>query len=273
MKPYYQTELGTLYHGDCLDILPEIGEVDLVITSPPYDDLRTYKGYSFDFESTARVLYSNVSEGGVVVWVVGDATINGSETGTSFQQALFFKEVGFNLHDTMIWDKGNCRYPETNRYYPCFEYMFILSKGKPAIVNLINDRKNFYTGVKVARAKSMRKVGGEVIENSAYRNDLDRRVKDYGVRFNIWKMPPSSSQEDKLALVHPASFPDKLAQDHIISWSNEGSTVLDPFFGSGTTGVACERLGRRWIGIEISKEYCDIAVKRIEAERAQLKLL
>lgn len=273
MKPYYETELGNLYHGDCLEILPQLEEkVDLVLTSPPYDNLRDYKGYLFDFHGIANALYESIIAGGVMVWVVGDATIEGSETATSFRQALYFKEIGFNLHDTMIWDKGSCRYPETNRYYPCFEYMFILSKNKPKSVTLLADRRNIYSGSGVARAKQMRKVNGQIIENSAYRNEPDRKIKDFGVRLNIWKIPVSASQEDKLALEHPASFPDRLAQDHILSWTNPGDLVTDCFSGSGTTAVACERLGRRWIGIEISKEYCDIAVKRIERERSQMRL-
>ena len=101
-------KLNTIFNEDCLNTMRAMpdGVIDLVITSPPYDDLRNYKGYSFDFESIAKELFRVVKEGGVVVWVVGDATVDGSETGTSFRQALFFKEVGFNLHDTMIYMKN-----------------------------------------------------------------------------------------------------------------------------------------------------------------------
>jgi len=257
-------EIDTIIQGDCLKVMKSFPDksVDLVVTSPPYDNLRIYHGYTFDFEGIAQQLYRIVKVGGVVVWVVGDATINGSETGTSFKQALYFKEIGFNLHDTMIWDKKSCRYPETNRYYPVFEYMFVLSKGAPETFNPFQDRKNIYTGSKVARKKQMRKTNGEMLENSAYRNDKDRRIKNYGVRFNVWRIDVSATEGEK---EHPATFALDLARDHILSWSNEGDLVLDPMCGSGTTCVAAKRLRRHWIGIEISEKYCDLARRRVVA--------
>lgn len=257
-----------IYCGDCIDVMKEFDDecTDLVITSPPYDNLRDYKGYLFDFENTAKEIFRIIKEGGVVVWVVGDATKNGSETGTSFRQALFFKEIGFNLHDTMIWNKGSCRYPETNRYYPTFEYMFIFTKGTPKTHNLISDRKNIYAGSKVARGKQVRRKTGEIVENSAFRNDKNRKIKKYGVRFNVWQVAVSASIGDKIALAHPASFPEQLAHDHIYSWSNEGDLILDPFVGSGTTLVACERLKRDSIGIETSPDYCKLSYKRLKTK-------
>jgi site-specific DNA-methyltransferase (adenine-specific) len=250
--------------GDCLEVMKTLPDnsVDLVITSPPYDKLRDYKGFTFNFEGIAEELFRIIKQGGVVVWVVGDQVINGSESGTSFRQALYFKELGFNLHDTMIYKKTGCPFPEINRYYPIFEYMFILSKGKPKTTNLIKDRINKYAGAKVARRNHARQVDGTVKENSAFRNEPNRLLKDIGVRFNIWEIT-SSRNVNVGSGNHPAIFPEALANDHILSWSNEGDLVLDPMMGSGTVGKMAKLNKRNFIGIEISPEYFKIAERRI----------
>ena len=250
--------LNKVICGDCLEVMKDIPDnsIDLTVTSPPYDNLRTYNGYTFDFEGIAKELYRITKDGGVVVWVVGDATINGSETGTSFKQALYFKEIGFNLHDTMIYKKTGIPFPETNRYYPIFEYMFILSKGKPKSVNLICDRKNKRFNKKVSGKQ--RQKDGTMKEMSAIKNNTNRKIKEYGVRFNIWEIPNISENKE-----HPATFPNKLAEDHILSWSNEGDIILDPMAGSGTTLKMAKKNNRNYIGIEISPEYIDIINKRL----------
>jgi DNA modification methylase len=241
--------------GDCLKVMKQILDksVDLTVTSPPYDNLRTYNGYSFDFEGIAKELYRVTKDGGVVVWVVGDATVNGSETGTSFKQALYFKEIGFSLHDTMIWNKGcfSAVGALKSRYAPVFEYMFVLSKGQPKTFNPIKDRKTKHGGKKIngtVRNKdgSMKPFSKEVI------------VNEFGQRYNIWDLSPHRQTGG-----HPAPFPEQLVNDHIISWSNEEDTVLDCFLGSGTTGKVAKQLNRQFIGIEISPEYLEIATKRI----------
>ena len=234
------------------------------------DYLRTYKGYSFDFECIAKELYRVTKQGGVVVWVVGDATIKGSETGTSFRQAVFFMECGFNLHDTMIYQKDACPFPETNRYYPMFEYMFVFSKGKPKTVNLIADKPNKRYGKKVAPS-TQRQPDGKTVKVSANKTDPTRTVKKDGVRGNVWQYSPgyNKSTKDKYAYKHPAIFPEQLAQDHILSWSNEGDVVLDPLMGSGTTAKMALLNNRKYIGFEISKEYCDIAEERIQKALAE----
>lgn len=259
-------ETDKIYHGDCKEVMATFPDdcIDLTVTSPPYDNLRSYNGYTFDFEGIAKQLYRVTKKGGVVVWVIGDETINGSETGTSFKHALYFMSLGFNLHDTMIWNKGSCRYPEINRYYPTFEYMFVLSKGKPFKYNLIEDRKNIYYGSKVARKSQMRKRNGDIVENSAFRKDKNRRIKKIGVRYNIWNIPVSSSGGDKIALKHPASFSQSLANDHIISWSNKGDLILDPMCGSGTVPKMAIENDRKYIGIEISEKYLPIIESRIK---------
>lgn len=262
-----------LFNGDCLDVMRgfEPACIDLTVTSPPYDNLRTYNGYTFDFEGIARELYRVTKPGGVVVWVVGDATINGSETGTSFRQALYFKEIGFNLHDTMIYEKAGMRYPDVLRYNAVFEYMFVFSKGSPKTFNQIIDRQNLWAGGKIARAHQVREADGSIGENSAYRNDPDRRVRDVGARNNIWRIPFGS--ENASGQLHPAPFPEALARDHILSWSNPGDTVLDPMMGSGTTGKMAVKYARNFIGIEISGEYMKIAERRIRDTEQQPSLL
>jgi site-specific DNA-methyltransferase (adenine-specific) len=248
----------TLLHGDCLEVIKSLSNqsIDLTVTSPPYDNLRNYNGYLFDFEGIAKELYRVTKDGGVVVWIVGDATINGSETGTSFKQALYFKEIGFNLHDTMIWNKGTFTAVGalTSRYAPVFEYMFVLSKGQPKTFNPIKDRKNKHFG----RTKhgTFRQEDGSTKPLSS----IGKLIAEYGQRFNIWDI---SAEKSNLNRLHPAMFPEQLIHDHIISWSNEGDTILDCFLGSGTTGKIAKQLNRQFIGIEISKEYLEIAKTRI----------
>ena len=259
----------TLWQGDCLELMKDIpdGSVDLTVTSPPYDNLRTYNGnidqWNFDkFKDIAKELFRVTADGGVVVWIVNDATIKGSETGTSFRQALHFKEIGFNIHDTMIWKKISLVYCET-RYIPEFEYMFVLSKGKPKTANLLCDRKNRTCGRKATGSK--READGTTrILHSAKHGKITR---EYGQRTNIWEIPPCNSNKERTG--HPAQFPEQLANDHIISWSNDGDTVLDCFMGSGTTGVACVNTNRNFIGIELDEGYFNIAKERIGKAMAE----
>jgi site-specific DNA-methyltransferase (adenine-specific) len=218
----------------------------------------------------AKKLYQIAKDGGVIVWVVNDATINGSETGTSFRQALYFKEIGFNLHDTMIYQKTGIPFPEQVRYYPCFEYMFVLSKGKPKTINLIQDKKNSGFGHLISGSE--RQADGSFKrQNGAIEK---RRLKEFGVRTNVWvyKTGKGNSSKNPIAFEHPAIFPLNLAEDHILSWSNPNDIVLDCFSGSGTTAVACHNLKRRFICIEKDKDYWQASVERLKNAQAQLKL-
>lgn len=254
-----------LYNGDCIKVMQDLIrqgiKVDLTVTSPPYDNLRTYNGtceWSFDiFKQVAQCLYDITTEGGVVVWVVGDATIKGSETGTSFRQALYFKEIGFNLHDTMIWEKPT--FTATGalkvRYAQVFEYMFIFSKGSVRTFNPIKDRINKTAGCK--KKGTIRNVDGSMRQKSS----IGKITQEYGTRFNVWRI---NTENSSLRKFHPAIFPEQLANDHIISWSNEGDLVLDCFMGSGTTGKMAVLNNRRFIGIEKVKEYFDISKRRID---------
>ena len=247
-------ELNHIYCIDCLEGLKQMedGCIDLTVTSPPYDDLRTYNGYSWDFESIAKELYRVTKQGGVVVWIVNDKTYKGSETGTSFKQALFFKEIGFNLHDTMIWYKPNCfNFGSNNCYKQSFEYMFIFSKGRPKSLNLIKDVPA--------------KMSGKVLRGARKHSDGTRDIvadfvcSEFKKRDNTWFINVGTQNSR-----HPAVFPEQLAHDHIISWSNEKDVVLDPFMGSGTTAKMCKLTNRNYIGFEISEEYCQIAEERLK---------
>ena len=225
--------------------------IDLTITSPPYDSLRVYNGYSFDFENTSKELYRITKQGGVLVWIVGDATEKGSETGTSFRQALGLKEAGFNLHDTMIWRKTNpMPKVKTKRYFDVFEYMFVLSKGQPKTFNPLMQPTKLGGQVYDSTVKKITK-GKERTRKTFILNT--ERYKD-----NIWDCAIAQNKTE-----HPAVFPESLVSDHILSWSNEGDIVYDPFMGSGTTAIAAKKLGRNYIGSEISQEYCAIAASRI----------
>jgi len=245
---------NTIHNENCLDTMARMEDnfIDLTVTSPPYDNLRTYNCYSFEFESIAKELYRVTKEGGVVVWVVGDATIKGSETGASFKQALHAIDCGFRLHDTMIYQKDNCPFPSSNRYYANFEYMFVFSKGKPKTFNPIIDRKNKSFGRKITGTNRQKDGTTKPIKNKG------NEIKEFGVRFNNWLVSDGKRQSK-----HPAVFPEQLANDHIISWSNEGDLVYDPFMGSGTTAKMAIVNNRRYVGSEMSKEYCEIAEERI----------
>ena len=244
---------------DCLEGLKLLDDnsIVLTVTSPPYDDLRKYNN-NFDFENIAKELYRVTKDGGVVVWVVADKTKNGSETGTSFKQALFFKDIGFNLHDTMIYmsDKPPLTH---NRYEQKFEYMFVFSKGKPKTFNPIMEECKYAGSDK--KARTFRHTGDELQETH-----IKNKVNKEKIKGNVWYFSTgyNKSTKDIIAFKHPAIFPEQLANDHIISWSNEGDTVLDIFMGSGTTAKMSKLNGRNFIGFEISKEYCGIAEERIK---------
>lgn len=263
-------EINKIYNENCLDTMRRMPDnfIDLVVTSPPYDNLRDYKGYSFPFEDIAKELFRVVKIGGVVVWIVGDATINGSETGTSFSQALYFKEIGFNLHDTMIYLKQGFANPSSNRYHQVFEYMFILSKGKIKTFNPIRDKLNNWGNTKTGNTTQRQKDG-------SLRETGKKNISLYGMRYNVWQIKNEGGWNniDKSTKLHPATFPEKLANDHIISWSNDGDLVYDCFMGSGTTAKMAILNNRNWIGSEMSSEYCDIANKRLEPYLQQQTML
>ena len=251
--------MNVLKKGDCIELIKELPDnsIDLVVTSPPYDELRKYNNtlsWNFDkFKQIAVELYRVLKKGGVIIWVVGDQTKNGSETGTSFKQSLYFKEIGFNLYDTMIYRKLNYMPLTHRRYEQEFEYMFCLTKGKPNTFNPIMEKCK-YAGTK-AGASFYKTNDDELTSVGKY------IVKDKKIKGNIFEYHIGSAYTRKYK--HPAMFPYDLAKDQISSWSNEGDVVFDPFMGSGTTGVACTELKRNFIGFEIVDKYFEIAKERI----------
>jgi DNA modification methylase len=259
-------EINKIYNENCLETMAKMPDnfIDLTVTSPPYDNLRTYKGYSFDFESMAKELWRITKQGGVIIWVVGDQTKDGSESGTSFKQALYFKELGFNLHDTMIYRKQNYTPLTHNRYEQEWEYMFCFSKGKPKTFNPIKVPCK-YAGQTTWGQPNMYKTN-----NGELTKVKQTVINDEKIKGNIFEYLVGSTQTGKIK--HPAMFPEQLAADQIISWSNEGDLIYDCFTGSGTTLKMAHLQKRNWIGSEISKEYAEISEKRIAPLFNQIKL-
>lgn len=257
--------INKIYNENCLDTMANMPDnfIDLTVTSPPYDNLRDYKGYSFDFEAIAKELFRVTKNGGVVVWVVGDATINGSETGTSFRQALYFKDIGFNLHDTMIYEKHHSGVCGSNlSYIQAFEYMFVFSKGNPRSVNLIKD----YISQDAGKLNRVVKHRSDKTGFLTDRKTITVPLNTY--RKNVWLFNTGGKKSNN----HPAIFPEKLARDHIYTWCDENDLVYDPFSGSGTTAKEAMLLNRNYIGSEISEEYCELTEKRLFPYKSQQRL-
>lgn len=250
-------DTNAVYQADALAFLRDLPDasIDLVVTSPPYDNLRTYNGYSFNFEPIAHESYRVLKPGGVQVWVVGDSVVNGSETLTSFRQALYFKEVGFRVHDTMIYEKDSLQFPDISRCYQVFEYMFVLSKGTPRVVNLPRIKTTHFNN----DGATKRKTDGS-LEHVKYATGLATRVMG-----NVWKFGVGNGKTtlDKEAFEHPAMFPEKLAERHILTWSNPGDLVLDYFGGSGTTAKMALHNNRQFLTCDISAEYCELMRERL----------
>ena len=262
-QPDYYDESVELYHGDCTKLLSQLNlHANLIITAPPIEHSKDVDYKSFDFDLVANVCVNTLSEGGVMVWIVSDSTIKGSETGNSFKQALSFIERGLRLHDTMIFEKRHPRLTTNNRYMNAWEYMFVFSKGEPSVANMIIDRPNVTAGK--GRYKSL--GSGRDKSKIEITNLENRIVQEYSKRTNIWDYAVGynhSAPDYKNAHQHPAIFPLALAQDHILTWSNPGDLVLDPMCGSGTTLRAAKNLNRYAVGIEINKKYIDLIKERM----------
>ncbi|CAD6490247.1 MAG: Modification methylase MthZI [Candidatus Argoarchaeum ethanivorans] len=259
-------ELNKIYYSECVEFMKEIKDnfFDLTVTSPPYDNLRDYKGYRFEIEKIAKELFRVTKKGGIVIWVVGDKIKNGDRTLTSFTHALRFQEIGFNVHDVMIYKKKNTPFMRSNAYTNCYEFMFVFSKGKPNTFNplLIKTRRN-------GKEKLVANKKADGINNKVWGT-----LKEEKTRINIWEYAVGlgGTTNDKIAFKHPAVFPEKLAEDHILSWTNEGDIVFDPMCGSGTTCKMAKINNRKFIGVDISEEYYKIAQERVQMVNIQLRL-
>ncbi len=258
INKFGELELNEVYCFDCVIGMQKIPEnsIDLVITSPPYDNLRDYNGYRFEFEKIAQQIFRVIKVGGIVVWVVGDKIKNGNRSLTSFRQAIYFQEIGFNVHDVMIYKKRNTPFMRSNAYTNCYEFMFVFSKGRPNTFNPLKTKTVRQGKEKLVANKKTdginNKVWGELNPNKTLTN-----IWEYAVGLG-------GSTNDKIAFQHTAIFPEKLAKDHIYSWTNEGDVVLDPMCGSGTTCKMAKLLKRNFIGFDISQDYIEIAKERIK---------
>ncbi len=263
-------EPGEIYHENCIDTMHRMPDdwLDMTITSPPYDDLRQYNGYHFPVEEIAASLFHKTKPGGVVVWVVGDRTVNGSETLTSFRQALTFKDAGFKVHDTMLYVKNNPIPSDCGkRYRQSFDYMFCFSKGQPKTFNPLTEPTKS-AGTKIKAFRITERGRGNVPDE-----DIGREIKSERKVSNIFSYNVgTSSSKDKVAFDHPAIFPEKLVEDQILTWTNAGDLVYDCFMGSGTTAKVAHLLERQWLGSEISGEYVKLAAERLKPYIEQLHL-
>ncbi len=262
---YPEDFINKIICGDCVKVMKSIpnNEIDLVVTSPPYDNLRTYNGFSFTFPKIAKELYRVVKKGGVVVWVIGDKISKGNRSLTSFRQAILFQEIGFKVHDVMIYKKKNTPFMRSNAYTNCYEYMLVLTKDGTKTFNPIKE--------------PTKRNGFEMLTFNKKADGVNKKVlgelKKTKTKTNIWEYAVGlgGTTKDTIVFKHPAAFPEKLAEDHILSWCNKGDLVLDPMCGSGTTCKMAKLNNRDYIGIDISNEYCEIAQKRLEDLDAKLK--
>ncbi|UYN90434.1 MAG: site-specific DNA-methyltransferase [Anaerolineales bacterium] len=254
-----EIQVNTVYQADCVEFMAHMdaGSVSLTVTSPPYDELRDYNGYKFEFEKIAYSLYRVTQKGGVVVWVVNDKIKNGNRSLTSFRQAIFFQEVGFNVHDVMIYKKKNTPFMRSNAYTNCYEFMFVFSKGSPRVFSPL-------------KTKTVRQ-GQEMLPFNKGTDGVNKKVlgelKPEKTLTNVWEYAVGfgGSTRDKFAFEHPAIFPEKLAEDHIKSWTKEGDLVFDPMCGSGTTLKMAKIARRLYLGCDISADYVKLAKKRLKA--------
>jgi DNA modification methylase len=259
-------KLNEIYCMDCTEGMKKLPDnsIDLVVTSPPYDNLRNYNGYKFHLEQIAEQLFRIIKKGGIVVWVVGDKIKNGNKSLTSFKQAIHFQNIGFNVHDVMIYRKKNTPFMRSNAYTNCFEFMYVFAKGKPNTFNPLKTKTIRNGREKLAVNKGPdgvnKKVWGELKKEKTLTNIWDYAVGLHG------------STSDKIAFKHTAIFPEKLAVDHILSWTNEGDIVFDPMCGSGTTCKMAAVNNRAFIGMDISEEYCNITKERLKIANSQQNL-
>ncbi len=258
INKFGELELNEVYCYDSVIGMQQISEnsIDLVVTSPPYDNLRDYNGYRFEFEKIAQHLYRVIKVGGIVIWVVGDKVKNGNRSLTSFRQAIYFQEIGFNVHDIMIYEKRNTPFMRSNAYTNCYEFMFVFSKGRPNTFNPL-------------KTKTVRQGKEKLVANKktdGVNNKVWGELNPQKTLTNIWEYAVGlgGSTNDKIAFQHTAIFPEKLAKDHIYSWTNEGDVVLDPMCGSGTTCKMAKLLKRNYIGFDISQDYVEIAKERLK---------
>jgi len=257
MTPYYETELGKLYHGDCLSIMPELEPVDLVLTDPPYGMVACDWDTVIPIKPMWEKINSIRKENTAVV-------LTAAQPYTSF---LVTSNVKL-YKQSLVWLKTR----PTNIFNAKKQFMkwhedILIFYEKPPVFNPQMRTDGQFTSGKVQRNNHDRKTGifGKTGEKKDYIHEPNN-----GLFYPKTIIEHSNVNSHKN--VHPTQKPVFLMEYLINTYTNIGFMVLDFTIGSGTTAIACERLKRRWIGIEIEEKYCEIAAKRIEQERKQLKL-
>ncbi len=253
--------------SDCRDGMAALSNecIPFTLTSPPYDGLRTYDGLAdWNFMDVAKELYRITMQGGVVVWVVQEQIIDGSESGETSRQRLAFANIGFRLHHTMVMGKlGGIQF-SSNRYGRPLEYAFILSKGPPRYFNPLRDRPNKEAGrVKVFLNRN---------RDGSFAPVKRTQVHPYGLRGSIWFYPTgkNNSAKEDYAFEHPALMPEQMAEDDILSWTKVGDLVFNPFAGAGTALKMALLNHRSYLGFEINPKYVEIARRRLREAEAKL---
>lgn len=275
LGPY---EVNSIYAVECVEAMAQMPEecIDLVVTSPPYENQRVYLGFKFSYREVIEGLYRVMKSGGVVVWVVGDVTDKGTESLESFRQALYAKEVGFRQHDTMIYAKHNYVPLTHNRYEQAFEYMFVWSKGRPKTFNPImipcTEKGYRWTTLHLQSSASAGESRGAMRKGKRRRPDEHIKIKGKKIKGNVWtySVGGGHTSSDKFYREHPASMPEQLALDHILSWSNENDLVFDPMCGSGTTPKMALQAHRQYLGFDISPEYAELSRRRLREVQTRL---
>jgi hypothetical protein len=251
--------------GDALEILSRIpaGSIPLTLFSPPYDGIRDYgKNWSLDYKTLGRLLFGATCDGGVCAVVIGDGTKDFAKSLTTFRWAVdWVDNTGWRLFECCIYSRhGNPGAWWTQRFRVDHEYILIFFKG---------DRlRCFDKTALMIPSKHAGKVysGTDRLTNGGFKKIEPKAVNDLKCRGTIWGYATSNSEGNRTKLEHPATFPDRLADDLIHCFSKPGDLVFDPMCGSGTTCVMAAKAKRDYLGIEINPEYHSIAMKRIQAE-------
>jgi site-specific DNA-methyltransferase (adenine-specific) len=271
MKKSGREFVDQIIHNDCVSEMATLPDncIPLTVTSPPYDKLRRYGGqrWSFEtFEKVARQLFRLTMPGGVVLWVVQDGTVDGSLTGTSARQWLYFQQIGFDLNSVLILATRGWR-SQTSRYANQFHFGFVLSKGRPRAFHPIRDRINSTAGQRLRCSR--RSASGEAV--TTYNGD--RRLGLHGYRANVWfyDVGGGKSTKDRYASRHEALMPEQMARDLIISWSRPGDLIFDPFCGAATTCKMALLSHRHYLGIEAHALYYRLALRRMRDAQTEYR--
>ena len=263
-EKFLSEHINSIICGDSAEVLKNFPDnsIDMVVTSPPYDGLRDYNGFSLDLHKIGKEIYRVLKDGGIAVMVIQDATKDFAKSLTSFRTIVdWCDNVGFRLFETVIYHKNGTEGAWwKQRFRVDHEYMPIFMKGKkPQYFNKEPLKIPSKHGGKVMSGSGNRRTDGTLSET------VRRPINTMKCRGTVWDYL-MAGDKNPLKRKHPAVFPDKIPYDCIQCFCPEGGLVLDPFIGCGSTAVMAKVLGRNYIGIDISREYCDLAEERIEKD-------